>query len=179
LTSFTPRFRGEIVRIRLGRHRLPCLDALGEGIDRNLSDVAVGHERLEIRGILPFVGVVLVDRIAHLEEIFLQHGLIGPDHAVLVLRHPHRRQDDDEQDDDQQLDHREAAGFSGAAGDTPEAKRAKGHRITNPEYQALHPSAPRCSRLIRHVRERAAGERQTVRPHHKRGLASCEFRRLQ
>ena len=60
------------------------------------------------RRVLVLVGVVLVDRVAHPEQILLQHRLARADHALAVLRHPHRRQDHDDRHHDQQLDHREA-----------------------------------------------------------------------
>ena len=98
-----------IVGVGFGRNRLPRVGGLRDGILGNLPQVAVADQRVERRGILPLVGVVLIDGVAHAEEIGLQHRLLRASDGVLVLDQPHRRQNRDQRDHDEQLDEREAA----------------------------------------------------------------------
>src|SRR2546421_485640 len=54
---------GWIVWVGLGRNGLPRVGRLRERIDRKLPEISVGDERVERAWILPFVGVVLIDRV--------------------------------------------------------------------------------------------------------------------
>src|SRR5205814_8770223 len=65
-------------------------------------------ERLERRGIVILVRVVLVNRLAHLVQILEQHGFLGVLDAIAVDGQPDPRKDRDDHHDDHQLDEREA-----------------------------------------------------------------------
>src|SRR5262245_29247244 len=71
-----------------GGYHDPGTVALRQGIARDRADVALGDELLERGGIQAGVGVMLVDRLAHHQEIFPQHRLFGAvDPARIARRH--------------------------------------------------------------------------------------------
>ena len=87
---------------------MPGIGGVGKRIDWNLPDIAVGNERVERAGILPFVGVVLIDGVPQIELVGLQHRFAGVHDALPVLRHSHRRQDRNKGQHHKELDDGEA-----------------------------------------------------------------------
>src|SRR3954447_26320228 len=112
-------------RIRIGGigrvlHFLP-VGLARDRIFRNAAEVVLLRERLQSLGVLLLVGVIVVDRFAHLEEVVVQGGLAGLLLRILHVRYGHGSQNADDRDHDDQFDEREAglvlfAAFHGCLG---------------------------------------------------------------
>src|SRR5207237_6166070 len=68
-----------------GRHGDPGRGGAGERIVGDGAKIALHHQLLERARILAGVGVVLVQRVAQRDEIFLEHGLLGAAHPAHVI----------------------------------------------------------------------------------------------
>src|SRR5215468_4433403 len=96
--------RVRVARIRLACCRLPGGRAERERILGNLPEVARAHEIIECRWPLTLVRVVLIDRVAHVEEVCFQHGFARARLGVPILHEADAREDDQNRRDDEELD---------------------------------------------------------------------------
>src|SRR5215467_5747662 len=98
-----------VVRIGLAGHRLPGRRAHRERIVGNLPQITGAHQLVERGRIHALVRVVLIDRVAQVEEVCFQHGFARVCLAVAVLHEADAGEDDQNRRDDEELDQGKAA----------------------------------------------------------------------